>query len=85
MENNEIATLLKEQLDLAEVHVKSDGSHFQIIAVSDQFENMSRVKKQQFVYAPLKEKIADGSMHAISIKAYTESDWERERKLNPPV
>lgn len=85
MENNEIADLLKAQLDLAEVHIKSDGSHFQIIAVSDQFEQMSRVKKQQFVYAPLKEKIADGSMHAISIKAYTESEWERARKLNPPV
>lgn len=84
MENNEIAALLKEQLNLSEAHVNGDGSHFNIIAVSDQFGEMSRVKKQQFVYAPLKDKIADGSMHAISIKTYTDSEWERERKLNPP-
>ena len=85
MENNQIAALLKEQLNLAEAYVSGDGSHFQIIAVSDQFADMSRVKKQQFIYAPLKDKIADGSMHALTIKTYTEQEWERERKLNPPV
>ena len=85
MENNEIAALLKEQLNLTEAYVSGDGSHFQIIAVSDQFADMNRVKKQQFIYAPLKEKIADGSMHALSIKTYTEQEWERERKLNSPV
>ena len=45
MENQQIEALLKEELGLAEVHVTSDGSHFQIIAVSDQFDGMSRVKK----------------------------------------
>ena len=51
MDNQQIEALLLETLSLAEVHVKSEGSHFQVIAVSDQFENMSRIKKQQFVYA----------------------------------
>lgn len=84
MENNEIEALLKAELDLAEVHVTSDGSHFQIIAVSDQFDGMSRVKKQQRIYAPLKDKIADGSMHAISIKTFSEKEWQRESKFNLP-
>lgn len=84
MQNTEIETLLKTQLNLAEVHVTSDGSHFNIIAVSDQFDGMSRVKKQQFVYAPLKDNIADGSMHAISIKTFTEKQWQRERLFNQP-
>ncbi len=84
MDNQEIETLLKDQLDLAEVHVTSDGSHFQIIAVSDKFDDMSRVKKQQFIYAPLKDKIADGSMHAISIKTFSEKQWQRERMFNMP-
>lgn len=84
MDNQEIETLLKQQLDLAEVHVTSDGSHFQIIAVSDKFDDMSRVKKQQFIYAPIKDKIADGSMHAISIKTFSEKQWQRERMFNMP-
>ena len=84
MDTQEIETLLKQQLDLAEVHVTSDGSHFQIIAVSDKFDDMSRVKKQQFIYAPIKDKIADGSMHAISIKTFSEKQWQRERMFNMP-
>ncbi|GAC15821.1 BolA family protein [Aliiglaciecola lipolytica] len=84
MDNQQIAALLKEQLDLVEVHVTSEGSHFKIIAVSDKFESMSRVKKQQFIYGPLKEQIADGSMHAISIKTFSEKQWQRERMFNVP-
>lgn len=84
MDNQAIETLLKNALDLAEVHVSSDGSHFQIIAVSDQFDGMSRVKKQQMIYAPLREKIADGSLHAISIKTFSEKQWQRERLFNMP-
>jgi acid stress-induced BolA-like protein IbaG/YrbA len=84
MDNQQIETLLLETLSLAEVHVKSEGSHFQVIAVSDQFEDMSRIKKQQFVYAPLAIKIAEGIMHAVSIKTFTESQWKREKMLNLP-
>ena len=61
MELSEIENILKEALDLHEVHVKGEGSHFNIIAVSDAFNEMSRVKRQQAVYAPLADKIADGS------------------------
>ena len=84
MENQQIETLLKDSLNLSEAHVTGDGSHFQIIAVSDQFAEMSRVKKQQFVYAPLADIIAQGSMHAVSIKTFTVSQWKREKLFNMP-
>lgn len=84
MDIKEIETLLKDSLSLAEVYVKGEGSHFNIIAVSDAFADMSRVKRQQFVYAPLNPFIADGSMHAVSIKTFTEKDWQRERQFNLP-
>ncbi|MBL4631717.1 MAG: BolA family transcriptional regulator [Paraglaciecola sp.] len=84
MDNQQIEALLLETLSLAEVHVTADGSHFQVIAVSNKFEDMSRVKKQQYVYAPLAEKISEGSMHAVSIKTFTESQWKREKMFNLP-
>lgn len=84
MQNEQVAELLKQALNLTEVHVSGDGSHYQIIAVSDQFAEMSRVKRQQAIYAPLSDKIADGSMHAISIKTFTESQWQKERLFNLP-
>lgn len=43
MENNEIQSVLMNALSL-EVHVSGDGSHFQVIAVGELFDGMSRVK-----------------------------------------
>ncbi|MCW2257751.1 acid stress-induced BolA-like protein IbaG/YrbA [Providencia alcalifaciens] len=82
METNEIRQVLMEKLSLDEAIVKGEGNHFQVIAVGALFENMSRVKQQQAVYAPLMEYIADNRIHALSIKAYTPAEWERDRKLN---
>jgi len=40
MTTQELEAFLLAQLQLHEVHVKSDGSHFNIIAVSDDFADM---------------------------------------------
>lgn len=82
MDTNEIKQVLMEKLSLDEAIVTGDGSHFQVIAVSDMFDGMSRVKQQQAIYAPLMEYIADNRIHALSIKAYTPAQWERDRKLS---
>lgn len=82
MDTNEIKQVLMDKLVLTDAIVTGDGSHFQVIAVGDLFDGMSRVKQQQAVYAPLMEYIADNRIHALSIKAYTPAQWERDRKLS---
>lgn len=82
MDTNEIKQVLMDKLALTDAIVTGDGSHFQVIAVGDLFDGMSRVKRQQAVYAPLMEYIADNRIHALSIKAYTPAQWERDRKLS---
>lgn len=82
MDTNEIKQVLMDKLALTDAIVTGDGSHFQVIAVGDLFDGMSRVKQQQAVYAPLMEYIADNRIHALSIKAYTPVQWERDRKLS---
>ncbi|CAK7048551.1 BolA family iron metabolism protein IbaG [Morganella morganii] len=82
MDTNEIKQVLMNKLALTDAIVTGDGSHFQVIAVGDLFDGMSRVKQQQAVYAPLMEYIADNRIHALSIKAYTPAQWERDRKLS---
>ncbi|XVH57940.1 BolA family iron metabolism protein IbaG [Providencia hangzhouensis] len=82
MDTNEIKQVLMDKLSLDEAIVTGDGSHFQVIAVGDMFDGMSRVKQQQEIYAPLMEYIADNRIHALSIKAYTPAQWERDRKLS---
>jgi acid stress-induced BolA-like protein IbaG/YrbA len=82
MTNDEIAAHIKQATDVEQVIVKSDGSHYQVIAIDDMFETLSRVKRQQMIYAPLSEKIADGTIHAVSIKTFSKAQWQREKLFN---
>ena len=84
MQPEEIKSILEQNLELSEVHVTGDGSHFQVIAVGNMFDGMSRVKKQQAIYAPLNAHIADGTLHALSIRTFTDEEWQRDKKLIMP-
>ncbi|MFC0117762.1 BolA family protein [Pseudoalteromonas xiamenensis] len=84
METTQVEALLREKLALSEVIVKANGNHYEVIAVGECFDGLSRVKKQQLVYGPLMQTIADGTIHAVSIKAYTPTEWQRERKFILP-
>lgn len=84
MDAEQIENLLKEQVEVNEIHVQLDGANVNIIAVGDVFASLSRVKRQQLVYSPLKPLIADGTLHAVSIKTYTPDDWARDKKLVMP-
>lgn len=81
----DIEKLLNDALELDELHVKFDGSQCVIIAVADFLGELSRVKKQQTVYAPLKQAINDGTIHAVTIKTFTTADWKREKMFNLPL
>ena len=47
METSQVETLLRDELKLDEVIVKANGSHYEVIAVGECFDGLSRVKKQQ--------------------------------------
>ncbi|MGF1774691.1 BolA family iron metabolism protein IbaG [Vibrio maritimus] len=81
MDSTKVQELLQSALNLEELIVKGEGSHYEVIAVDAQFEGMSRVKKQQTIYAPLMEYIQRNDIHAVSIKAYTPEEWARDKKL----
>ncbi|CAM4298062.1 BolA family iron metabolism protein IbaG [Vibrio agarivorans] len=81
MDSAKVQQLLTDALQLEEVHVKGEGSHYEVIAVDTCFDGMSRVKKQQLIYGPLMEYIQRNDIHAVSIKAFTPAEWARDKKL----
>ncbi|HAS63059.1 MAG TPA: BolA family transcriptional regulator [Vibrio sp.] len=81
MDSAKVQQILNEALNLEELHVKGEGSHYEVIAVDACFDGMNRVKKQQTIYAPLMEYIQRNDIHALSIKAYTPEEWARDKKL----
>ena len=70
---------LEQALELDVCIVKGESGTFQVIAVSDLFVDMSRVKKQQTIYAHLSDEIATNAIHALSIKALTPDEWQKQR------
>jgi acid stress-induced BolA-like protein IbaG/YrbA len=60
----------------SECHVEGDGTHFSAVVVCPAFVGKTRLQKQQMVYDTVKDQLLDGSLHALSIKAYTPEEWE---------
>tara|TARA_B100001094_G_C18028385_1_gene718807 strand:- start:313 stop:537 length:225 start_codon:yes stop_codon:yes gene_type:complete len=65
----EITRRVQAAIDNATVSVLVDGNRAMIEVVSPIFADLSRVKKQQAVYACIEDLIAAGDLHAVTIKA----------------
>ena len=65
----EITRRVLDAIADATVSVAVDGNRATIDVVSPVFSDLSRVKKQQLVYACIEDLIASGDLHAVTIKA----------------
>jgi acid stress-induced BolA-like protein IbaG/YrbA len=81
MQPDEVKAMIEAGLPGAEVVAKGDGSHFDVIVISAEFERKSMVEEQKMVFATLGEKITSGEIHAINIKAYTPDEWKTASKM----
>lgn len=71
METETIAQLIRTGLPDAEVQVTGDGSHFEAVVVSALFEGLPPLGRERLVMATVREQVASGELHALSIKAMT--------------
>jgi len=70
----EISTAIREGIEGAQVSVQLEGNRALITVVSEVFEPLSRVRKQQAVYACIEEFLRDGRLHAVTIRAITPAE-----------
>jgi len=85
VEKSDIEKLINDAVELNELHVKFDGSQCTVIAIADFLGELSRVKKQQTIYSPLSNAIKEGVIHAVTIKTFTTTEWQREKMFNLPL
>lgn len=80
METEQVVKQIESHLPGAVVHVYSeDAVHFEAVVVSPDFEGLSRVQRQQKVYAALGNLISSGALHALALKTYTPTQWAEKR------
>jgi acid stress-induced BolA-like protein IbaG/YrbA len=80
METSEIKKIIEAGLEGSEATVTADGSKYTAIVVSDEFEGKTMIAEQKMVYALLNDHIQSGAIHALTIKAYTKSEWAEQDK-----
>lgn len=80
----EVEQFVQQGIPDAKVLVEGVGCDLLIIVISEQFTDLSLVKKQQLVLATLKEPLASGKLHAVSVKAYTPNEWLDQQLSKEP-
>ena len=75
MQAEEVQKQVNDVIPDATIIVDGADCSFSLTVVSDSFEGLSLLKKQQKVMAIFKEQIASGALHAITVKAYTSREW----------
>ncbi|MCO2274464.1 BolA family transcriptional regulator [Pseudomonas aeruginosa] len=75
MQAEDVKSLLQEKLPGTQVEVEGEVCNFQLNLISDELAGQSPVKRQQQVYAHLNAWIADGSIHAVTMKFFSRAAW----------
>ncbi len=55
---------------------QGDGEHYQLLIVSDRFQNLSMVEQHQLVYRVLGDAMRQ-AIHALALKTYTPAQWAK--------
>jgi len=78
MQASEVEALVTAQYPNMDVTVETDGYHYQLRAVGEEFEGLNKVKRQQLVYGCLNAHIVDGTIHAVVMQTFTPSEWDAQ-------
>jgi len=71
MDVSSIETTLRDAFPECELEMMSEGNKISLKITSDEFEGLSRVKRQQRIYALLDDRIKSGEIHAVSMVTQT--------------
>ena len=77
-----IKQLLKSAITDAEIDVQSNGNSFMLKVVSDCFEGLSSLKRQQLVYSRINEMIKSGEIHAVTMQLQTFAEHDKQKRFS---
>ncbi|NQZ33175.1 MAG: BolA/IbaG family iron-sulfur metabolism protein [Oceanospirillaceae bacterium] len=77
MQAAEVKQIIESQITESQVITSGEGCNFEVTVISDVFNGLLPVKRQQLVYKCVNEQISDGTIHALTIKTYTQTQWQK--------
>jgi acid stress-induced BolA-like protein IbaG/YrbA len=76
MDTQELKLLLSNSFKEALIHLEGDGYHYIITIVSESFSGLSKLSRQRMVNQVLMSAFQENKLHAVTIKAFTESEYK---------
>ena len=76
LSNSDIEQLVKQGVPDSQVFIEGAGCDFTVTVISEQFADLTAVKKQQLVMATLADALSSGKLHAVSVQTYTPEEWQ---------
>jgi len=80
MTADELKTIIAAGLACDHIELEGDGRHWAALIVSPEFEGKRPIQRHQRVYATLGERMKTDEVHALSIKAFTPTEWAAAQK-----
>lgn len=75
MTAEELKQMIAAGLACDHLTVEGDGRHWYATIVSSEFEGKRAITRHQRVYATLGDKMKTDEVHALSMKAFTPTEW----------
>lgn len=80
MQAEEVRERLASALPDCRIDVQNDGNRFLVVAIGERFGELNRVKRQQLIYSHLDDLLAEGAIHALTIRAMTPEEWQARQQ-----
>ena len=71
MDLEDIRQILETIFGGDQIEIQAEGNKLTLLLVSDKFEGLSRVKRQQLVYSLLNDRISSREIHAVTMITLT--------------
>ena len=68
----------ESHLHVGHAGAKDGGGHFRVLVVSDAFAGLAPLKRHRLVYDAMGDAMRRDTIHALSIRALTPAEYERE-------
>lgn len=79
MIESEIKALITAKIPDAQLEVQVNGNSFMLKIISNAFEGLRPLNRQQLVYSCIDEKIKSGEMHAVTMRLFSLAEWEKQK------
>ncbi|MEW5756147.1 MAG: BolA/IbaG family iron-sulfur metabolism protein [Pseudomonadota bacterium] len=76
MQQQEVVALIQRAFADARILVEGEDCSFSVVVITPDFDGMGLLQRQKAVLATVREPLASGAVHAMTVKAYTPEQWE---------